>query len=87
MIVANLHDFPEDWLPLFAQRAYPATDIASYPNLFDALESVMRLCMESTKMQRSLGWAIGGLRRAIGEPHFHARTKGLVGGSLIVRLL
>lgn len=67
ILIANLHDLPRERLPLFAQRAYPATALASYPDIFDAVDSAMTSCMESAKMERRLGWAVQGRLPPTGE--------------------
>ena len=69
MLIANLFEFPESWLPLYAQRPYLSNDVASYDDLSEILGSIMHSCMDSIKTQRRLGWAIGGRSRAPGESH------------------
>ena len=67
MLIANLYNFPEKRLPLFAHRAYPQTDTASYPELYEILDAVITSCLETERMERRFGWAVGGRRRELGE--------------------
>ena len=67
ILITNLHDLPRELLPLFAQNRYPTTTQASYHDIFDAVDSAMTSCMESSVMQRRLGWAIQGRIAVDGE--------------------
>ena len=70
ILIANMDDFPRKSLPLFAQRSYPATGVASFEDLFATLDSIVGSCMESERMMRRLGWAIVEPSGTLGQVNF-----------------
>ena len=67
VLIGNLHNLPLEWLPLFAHQTYSSTAIASYYDIFSAVDSIMTSCMESASMERRLGWAVQGRPVSLGE--------------------
>lgn len=60
-IIANLHDFPPEYLPpQVRQRQFPVTETASFEDLYDNLDTVLKSCMETPLRPRMLGWAKAG---------------------------